>query len=158
MSRTRLFNEARDELKGVKQGDGKEQTRNKASAGNRLLDMATLEWVFSRRNVLNDPSRSGNVIGTNAQTFLRFSGKNSPPLQFYHGLSCTAKPYTEWLVILKGIVITWVCSDELALNTTCNELFALLLLSVYQFQVVSSNWFANNRLLDIASTLSQYWW
>ena len=79
--------------------------------------MATLECVFSRRNVLNDRSRSGNVIGTNDQTFLRFSGKNSRPLQFYHGVSCTAKPDTEWLVILKGIVITWVCSDELALNT-----------------------------------------
>ena len=40
--------------------------------------------------------------------------------------------------------------NELSLDTTCSGLFALLLLSVYQFQIVSSNWFANGRWIDIA--------
>lgn len=38
------------------------------------------------------------------------------------------------------------------LDTGCNRLFALLLLSVSQFQTVSPNWLANSRSFDIASS------
>ena len=54
--------------------------KNKESPDNRSLDMATLECVFSRHNVLNGHSHSANVIGDvhkkNAQTCLRCSGKS----------------------------------------------------------------------------------
>ena len=46
----------------MRRGDGKLKTRNKASPCNRSLDMATLECMFSRHNVLNDHSHSANVI------------------------------------------------------------------------------------------------
>ena len=37
--------------------------KNKESPDNRSLDLATLECVFSRHNVLNGHSHSANVIG-----------------------------------------------------------------------------------------------
>lgn len=89
-------------------------------------------------------------------TCLRFSAKNSQ-FQSAKVLSCTqsAKIDTEWLVIMKGIVVTliWV-NDELALNTSCNGLFALLrLLSVSQSrQFLQTDLQIAAIKLDIAST------
>lgn len=89
-------------------------------------------------------------------TCLRFSAKNSQSLSA-KVLSCTqsAKIDTEWLVIMKGIVVTliWV-NDELALNTSCNGLFALLrLLSVSQSrQFLQTDLQITAIKLDIACT------
>ena len=49
------------------------------------------------------------------------------------------------------IIVIWVMINS-ELDTTCNRLFALLLLSVSQFQAVSPNWSANSRSFDIASS------
>ena len=49
------------------------------------------------------------------------------------------------------IVVIWVMINS-KLDTACNRLFALLLLSVSQFQGVSPNWSANSHSFDIASS------
>ena len=48
-------------------------------------------------------------------------------------------------------VAIWVMITS-KLDTACNRLFALLLLSVSQFQAISPNWSANSRLFHIASS------
>lgn len=46
-------------------------------------------------------------------------------------------------------------SDELA-QDNMHGLFALLLLSASRCQVISSNWFANSHLIDVASTVLSF--
>ena len=65
---------------------------------------------------------------------------------FCQGISCMAQLDSEVACNTeRHSVITWVVTMNY-LNTTFNRLFALLSLSVSQFQVISSNWFANGCL------------
>ena len=51
----------------------------------------------------------------------------------------------HFIVVSKVIMNSTLCN-------ACNKPFALILLSVSQFQAVSPNWFSNSRSFDIASS------
>ena len=67
---------------------------------NRSLDMATLGCVFSRHNVLNEKRKK------KTHKLLHVS------VERVHGcvlpIMASAKLNTEWLVIMKGTMVTWV--------------------------------------------------